>query len=507
MPDERDRAPEQGVLYQLSLEHETTLRSLAQSVLGRSFGVLAEERVIPRSRYRPWIRVGRDYFGHAVESDGPLSKALDAALPDRFDRSKLDATVDYPWWYGRALLEAAVASATIADEPYDVASPSVQRVIDEFIKKLQVPPATTSLQVVTDIDVVSEQNGEHKLAPPGTILRVAGVDIIRVGEEQEFYIERELRSAGYDVERGDVVSSPGPEAVLVARVSKPVNFEVRLQEARRRLRNVMTAVRLATGASASPLVTIDGEPGDVPSMHPQLQPHVSHSHFMRLANRSVALGTGDVASLEALSSRVDGWLGGGDLDANPLMLAIGRLNRSMDGASATVADVLIDLSVGLEAALSGTDRSDVSLRLRLRAADLLATPSDSGDRIYEDVRELYKLRSGIIHGTVLTGAEVTRSISRVSSAARSSLPGEQLELALDRWRDLLRRAILARAALAAEASPWPLKSSVDVDRELRTESRRAAWLAHIRRYWTDVGLASALAPLDPLQLTLSDNTD
>ena len=71
------------------------------------------------------------------------------------------------------------------------------------------------------------------------------------------------------------------------------------------------------------------------------------------------------------------------------------------------------------------------------------------------------------------------------SAARreSSHLGEQVEIALDRWRDLLRRAILVRAALAAEPSFWPLKASVDVDRVLRTEAQRAAWLAHIRSYW------------------------
>ena len=92
--------------------------------------------------------------------------------------------MDYPWWYGRALLEAAVASATIADEPYHVSSPSVRRAVDEFIEKIQAAPATTSLQVVTDIDVVSDQHGERKPAPLGTTLQVVGVDIIRVRRER-----------------------------------------------------------------------------------------------------------------------------------------------------------------------------------------------------------------------------------------------------------------------------------------------------------------------------------
>ncbi len=413
----------------------------------------------------------------------------------------MDVTMDYPWGYGHALVEAAVASATIADEPYDVSSPSVRRVVDEFIEKIQAAPATTHLQVVTDVDVVGDQDGQNEPSSLGGTLRVADVDIIRVGANPETYIEKELRSAGYEVQRGDVVSWPGPTSLLVARVSEAVSFDARSQKAHRRLRNVMTALRLSTGVSVYPLVTIEGEPGNVRSSHAHIQPHVPR--WMRRAHRPVALGEGDVIGLEVLCRRVDEWLGGDDLKTNPLLLAIGRLNRSMDGPSTTAADIVIDLSIGLEATLSGTDTSDVSLRLRVRAADMLATADDPGNIIYDDVKALYGLRSGIIHGSVLKPRALTRAIGRVSSAARAPNPGEQVELALDRWRDLLRRAILARAALAAESSPWPLKDSVDVDRVLRTETERAAWLDHIHSYWADAGLASVLDAVPPLQLTLS----
>ena len=183
--------------------------------------------MIPRSRYRPWIQVGRDHFGDAVDLEGPLSEALEAAIPDRFERGLIDTTMDYPWGYGHALLEAAVASATIANEPYDVASPSVRRVIDQFIEKIQATPATTVMQVVSDIDVMSDRDGENGSAPLGETLRVAGVDIIRVGGTAETYVEQELRSAGYDVERTHVVSWPGPTSLLVARVAEAVSFDTR----------------------------------------------------------------------------------------------------------------------------------------------------------------------------------------------------------------------------------------------------------------------------------------
>ena len=233
----------------------------------------------------------------------------------------------------------------------------------------------------------------------------------------------------------------------------------------------------------------------------------TYPRLTRLAHRPAALATGDVAGLDVLCGRVDEWLGGDDLETSPLLLAIGRLNRSMDGPSTSVADIVTDLSIGLEAALSGTDRSDVSLRLRSRAADLLATDDDPADLIYEDVKALYGLRSGIIHGSVLTPSALGKSIRRVSTASSVSLPGVQVALALDRGRDLLRRAILARAALAAEESLWPLDDDVDVDRVLRTEPQRAAWRAHIRDYWDSVGLAAAVAPAPPLQLAFPHAKD
>ena len=159
------------------------------------------------------------------------------------------------------------------------------------------------------------------------------------------------------------------------------------------------------------------------------------------------LGRVTSPDFEVLCSRMDEWLGDDDLKTNPLRLAIGRLNRLMDGPSTVFADAVIDLSIGLEATLSGSDTSDVSLRLRTRAADLLAATDDPGNVIYDDVKALYGLRSGIVHGSVLKPSKLTRLIGSVSSAERACNPGEQVALVLDRWRDLLRRAILARARL------------------------------------------------------------
>lgn len=136
--------------FPLTPEQARRIRSVAEEVLRRSLPTLIVERVIPRSRYRPWIRMAKDYYGHAV-ADSDLAEVLEFELPQRF--AKKVPGVDYPWTYGGALVEAAVAAATLADEPYETSSPSVQQVIDEFIDKIQATPRATVLIVATDIDV------------------------------------------------------------------------------------------------------------------------------------------------------------------------------------------------------------------------------------------------------------------------------------------------------------------------------------------------------------------
>jgi hypothetical protein len=58
--------------------------------------------------------------------------------------------------------------------------------------------------------------------------------------------------------------------------------------------------------------------------------------------------------------------------------------------------------------------------------------------------------------------------------------GSALAYAIDRMRDLVRRAILARLCLAEGAEPpWPFDGDTAVDAILADDAHRAAW----RTYW------------------------
>ena len=489
----RDNPPRSP--FVLADDDDARIREAARDALRQSFVTLAEEQVLPRSRYRPWIRMARDYFGHAVErSEGPLAKALEAALPVRFDRQRGPAP-DYPWNYASALLEAAVAAATLADEPCDIASPSVQATIDEVIEKVRAVPRCTVLRLVADVDV--EQNQERL----GETIEVAGVRVIRVQNEPERFIERELPSAGYEVERSQVVVFPGPASLLAATVEMMADYETRVKEARRRVSHLVGAIRLATGSTARAVVDIAGEPDRVRWISPSITPLPSWG--FQLVHRPVTLSEARKLGLEYLASFICSMDEG---SWAPVSMALSRLGRSLDGWTPGIMDQVVDLAIGLEAALAGTDKTEVALRLRARAADILATDADPPDAIYRDVKTLYDLRSTIAHGGSLSGKDVKKAIGSVTGTTASRWRGEQYLLALDRWRDLLRRAILARIALTTATVPSiagaKRDSRFDVDELLLRENNRNAWREHIRAFWAEHGLADAPNPAPTARITI-----
>jgi hypothetical protein len=480
----------------LSAEAEAAIREAAGVALQRSFDVLRAERVIPRSRHRPWISMARDYYGHAVEgSEGALSQALAEALPERFEWEHRPA-FDLAWSYASAVLEAAVAAATMAGEPYDTASPSVRAVIDALVQAVQRTPASRVLRVVTDVDVEHEAVPEGYEDRLGQAVEMARVRIVRVENRPEPFIERELPSAGYDVDRFDVFVHPGPASLLVATVEAWADTETRLTEARRRLDRLVVAIQLATAATVRATIDIAGVPGPLPTVGPEITPLPVWD--FRFVHRPVILGPSDVAGLEALVGLIAGW--GDAPEWAPVRVAVGRLARTLTERSPTFVDQAVDLAIGFEAALAGIDRTEVGLRLRTRAASLLAAPGDPADAIYRDVKVLYDLRSKFVHGGTLPTKEVDQAVRRVTGTTRTDWRAEQYLLAVDRWRDLLRRAILARIALSTAPTPW--RADVDVDELLLRDPARSEWREHIAAFWFDLGFADAPGPARAARITI-----
>ena len=96
-----------------SLTDVDTLRRTAVDMIAEAWDALAAEHVVPCSRYRPYVQVGRDYEGVAL-SGGPaftqFSDTLRQLYPAWFDAPP----GQFPRWYPDAL-EFQFIDATIAE--------------------------------------------------------------------------------------------------------------------------------------------------------------------------------------------------------------------------------------------------------------------------------------------------------------------------------------------------------------------------------------------------------
>jgi hypothetical protein len=176
-------------------------------------------------------------------------------------------------------------------------------------------------------------------------------------------------------------------------------------------------------------------------------------------------------------------------------VAVGNFNRSHSTSSPY--QQIVDLATALEAVLIGAERDTegLTLRLRTRVAALLATDEDPAQALFNDVGQLYGLRSRIVHGGKIKQKDLRKMISRISTVPSDSVEtrfGVALGYAVDRLRDLVRRAILARLCLAAGPDgPWPFDEDVPVDAILADDLHRTSWRSRWRAHLAGLGAEHA----------------
>lgn len=482
---------------------EAAARGLVAAVLGILRG---HERAV---RLRPTEWMGLMESGGMTVMALPdyqrLEAALQAAFPDRFAGPL--GTHDLPEQFTWALVNGVVLTAASGYYGFDIPPEDVSAAIAEMIELIQRhKDQVLAARVITDITVTKPfYVGPVELRPVGSWgLTDAYRDMDRFmpGAGRLLDEDAKYRVAGsftYTTLRTQA------EVPLTDRTFE-ANAAAR-REALAQLETATAALRLATGSTSQVVVDIDAPPGRVRLLKPQVYRHDLET--MEITQRIGRIGPDDSAALAKLGDRLASW--GGDAD-NPhsLGVALGRFNRSF--VTRPWFDTLVDIAVGLETALLGrADNEEIALRLRSRAAGLLATATDSAATIYEDVKRLYNLRSKVVHGSSPTIAQLETQAYEISVAARTHRKGEKWALIMDRSRDLLRRAILARGFLT-DAGKWPTKGNAaerfDVDALLIDAAARD----ELRRLWrgglAEIGLPGAADEASPasLMVELPDHT-
>lgn len=454
------------------------VRRSASELLGQAFAQLGHNRVLPRSRYEPWIHVGRDYEGYLIDhlpAFAAFESTLNHAFPRLFAKDG-DLARDFASLYAFPLIAAAVAKLSRVQADYTTEHPLVRETIDQLVSYLRAgrEPATV-IRLVSDLR---------------TVRSIALGDLKIQGDESfnrnfESTVDHLIPGMGYEIEREHVISVGRPQAMLVISRKPRVTegdrtygaFSTAARGAASRIDDFLSAARLATGATIRNMVEVEGQPGWFKKYRGSVRqfPH----HAMPTVDRAAIMDRKLAWNVSRLSAILTNATPVSRATVPSLALAVGRFNRALIAAPWT--DRLVDLTIALEAAVGEPGaKEDVTLRIRSRTAGLLATTEDPASDIFTDLGTLYDLRSAVVHGHPHRESRVKKLIESIPATEIGVMAMDKVDLAIDRLFDITRRAILARLFLTTGANAvWPLGVGSDLDRRLADDRERR----RLRRQW------------------------
>lgn len=475
-------------------EQGAELRDLGRAFVGAAFGVLREDHVIPTPIFHPYIEVGRDYFGPEImglPEFRALEAQLDTTYPERFAEPLKRPHAEFANTYIFSLLEACVARCA-RDGEFDANSPAV----DESLAELLTVLGTRSYEVVCCRFV------SHLTTATGAEVRIGDVTVVPEPEDQgrlERRIQEEIQGTASAFNREEPRPYDPPHALLITREETddgdPYAVSRRLS---RRIERFLLLARLLTAGTVQSYYEVTGMTTLVARMGPEMGTF-RKGVLDTLVRRTVRLGGDEGSAFEKLDQLIDAAdVKRTAMAATSFDVALSKFHRSH--TSDSPYEHLVDLATALEAILAGgeSDNEGLTLRLRSRAAALLATDDDPAKALFDDVGLLYGLRSKLVHGGQIKQSELRKIIGRISTVpadATETQFGVAIGYAVDRMRDLVRRSILARLCLAAEPDPlWSFSGSTAVDAILADDAQRLAWRARWHDRLAALGVEAAAEP-------------
>lgn len=461
------------------------LTRLLGRFIDESLLVLRRQHVLPRPRHQPWIEVGRDYFGPDLSGSAAFEALAEAieATDDRFSEETPLHERDFANGYVFDALEFFVAQLTKgAPDPLSSTAVAVK-------EGLALPRTRVSAWMVTDIMTASEKAEEIA----GVVVHPAS----EVGAGTRSAMLRLLGDVfGVRAERVDfdrLHSSFDDAALLVASYDQATSRadDLETPPSTRRIGDFVLATRLLFAATAHPIYELRGHRNAVGGHRPYIHEFEGAGQgsmsagldARRAAKLDASHEVGILEVLRSVRSVLDG-------PPSALQTAIGRYQLSHQ--KYRWVDKIIDLAIALEAALAGKQSSGVTYRLQVRAGALLASDADPAGALFDDIKVLYDLRSRFVHGGALSSRTIEKKLAKLHRVP----PGDHFhrfrsDAVIDRFRDIVRRAILCRVLLAEHAPGlWEVGGDLD-DSELVGDDSDAPWRSVWRQVLVDLGQPQA----------------
>ncbi|MFE5501349.1 hypothetical protein ACFQ73_02205 [Amycolatopsis japonica] len=456
------------------------LRGACQAFVASAFAALANEHVLPTPRYHAYMAVGRDYFGDSIMPLAEfieLEAQLDKHYTERFSEPLKREHAEFAQTYIFGLLEACINRCAQAGD-FTPSGPAVEESIEELLEVLST----------STYELVCAQHVSHLTTASGVEIQIGDITIIPEPEDSHRFltnrIQQEIPSAPRAWNRDLPRPYDPPHTLLIIRetTDTPDPYVVRSQLSAKLERFLLLARLLTAGTVQSDYET-SGMTTLIACMNPQI--HTSGKGMLdTLVRRTVRLTGDEAAVFAAVSDMIDTVdIKRDGIVATSFDVALDKYNHSHTIGSPY--EHLVDLATALEGVLIGADNEGEGLTLRLctRAAVLLARDDDPATAVFNDVKELYGLRSKLVHGGQIAEKDLRKVFTRVSTVPPGDAErrfGMALAYAVDRLRDLVRRAILARLCLAEHPNPaWPFTGHTAVDALLADDHQRDTW----RSYW------------------------
>ncbi|MDA8182876.1 MAG: HEPN domain-containing protein [Actinomycetota bacterium] len=479
------------------------LREVAHEFLASAFTGLREAGVIPTSRYElDWyLQVGRDYDSGDVS--GPETDALGATLemlyPDRFARPLERKDPEFPNAYIYDLLQGAVARCSRSDD-YDPDGAEAVASVDELISALEsdrrIVYACRAMSNLTTVNEAPVEVGEVTVHP----------EMERFGGLVRFAVSLVPGGPGA-FNREDPRPYDPPHALLVtsSEVDRGTSSWPAVSAAFGKIEHFLFLSRLLKTGTPQSMWELGGGSTLVSGVSPRYRIFDGAGSPKITMTRTVAIRPEDAPAFETLGRLLDEAVVEREgMVSTSFDLSADLFHRSFEPG--TWAERITDLATALEAALIGgdADHHNINQKLQDRSSQLLATQGDPASKIKSDVRTLYGLRSSLVHGSSISEEDLRRILETVSTVPAGEMFGVILDFAVDRLRDIVRRAFLARLCLSRPPAPlWPLNGGIDVSAALADTATARRWREHWQSLLDSVGAGEAAqqAPpaVDPLR--------
>ncbi|MFR9753823.1 hypothetical protein ACL02S_22680 [Nocardia sp. 004] len=479
--------------------------STARAFIAASFEVLRAENAIPTSTSHRYLQHGLDFNGMTIEklpeyshlSDEVLA-AAPVGLPDDSDFVGPGYTVSLLLF---SFLELCVEKCSRADN-YDPDNDEVTAAIIQFADVLSGQP----------YDMVLARHVSHLVPTAGQEIEISGITIVPDDSwDLRHRIMKEIPDADHAWKRRAPNPGRPPHALLIVRRQvSGVGYHDHgaLEDV---LDRFQLGVCLLTGANVQGMYQVSGASTRI-SARPASLEHLIRDTDVPLVRRTARLTGSQEQTLSALTDLIDSvqqGMGGQDIWLSSFGEALEKFAKFDDTTSHF--EQVVELSTALEGVILGANEGEgLTLRLCTRVTALLADEDDPARTLFEDLKRLYNFRSTIVHGGELTTKQIRKDLEAMECVPDETNQMSELArvgYAVDRLRDIVRRAILARICLAVGDSPlWPLKDKgkVKIDTVLSDDTNRAKWRAHWRGTLDSLGAGSAASRSGSPVYSLSD---